>query len=380
MKGSKSKKTVAIVSVLVIIAVGAVLAIYFANSTSIEKYIKKELVAHGIDGYGKISESDVFDDDALLVVLGSDYYEWLYKNSYSDPLENTIKINIDKKSNLSNGDTVTVRFRINYDRINSFDFNKKLRGRKEIEKTYTVSGLTEPKTVDVFAAVAQVNDIAGEMYLELHSSYYKEYDGFAVMFENGKIVLRDPRGNYIAELRLAIQDSEPDNNGKVTVVIENSGNNSWWGTNYTNIIDDKYRYAEHGFILAETQKDFKVIKWKTINNLSEINGKSFDVMKTHAIHEADMATSDSWKNITLENLFYYNDSGNPCLLAIFEFTRERYDGTTEASFFAADLYGISTYGDRVDFVRFEYDEELDNYLEDLKDIRSDSDFTEIKFK
>lgn len=378
MKGSKSKKTVAIVSLLVIIAVGAVLAIYFANSTSIEKYIAKDLVVHGIDGYGKISESDVFDDDTLLETLGQDYYEWLCKNSYSDPLENTIKINIDKESNLSNGDTVTVRFRINYDRINSFNFNKKLRGRKEIEKTYTVSGLTEPKTVDVFAAVKQVNDKAGVLSVDLDTSYYKEDGGFAVMYENGSLILRDPSGNYIEKLDLKVFGSRPSSNGKVTVAV-NVLCNTEFGSG-TIFIKDKYRYAEYGFILAETQKDFKVAKWKTINNLSEINGKSFDVMKTHAINEADMATSDSWKNITLENLFYYNDSGDPCLLAIFEFTRERYDGTTAASFFAADLYGISTYEDRVDFGRLEYDDELDDYLEDLRDIRSDSDFTEIKFK
>ena len=379
MKGSKNKKIVAIVSVLVIIAVGVVLAVYFANSTSIEKYIAKDLVAHGIDGYGKISESDVFDDDTLLETLGQDYYEWLYKNSYSDPLENTIKINIDKESNLSNGDTVTVRFRINYDRINSFKFNKKLRGKKEIEKTYTVSGLTEPKTVDLFAAVKQVNDKAGVLSVELDTSYYKEDEGFAVMYENGKLILRDPSGNYIAELDLAISDSEPDNSGRVTVVAEISGYNSW-GAKYNNIIEDKYRYAEHGFILAATQKDFKAVEWETINNAGELNGKLFDDMKAHALSAASDAVPDNWTNISLENLFYYNDPDDPCILAIFAFTRHSYGGSTEASFFAAELYNIVTYGENVDFGHLEYDDELDDYFEDLRDIRSDSDFTEIKFK
>lgn len=161
------------------------LSAYFGNSINIENYVKEDLIVNGFNGYGQISKSAIIEEDKLIDDLGREYYEQLCRNS-SDPIENNISIDIDKADKLSNGDKVTVTISGNYDRINSNDFNKKLHGKKVITKTYTVSNLVNPVTIDPFKAIEQVNYRKG-FQIKLDTSYSQETNGFTVECKKRKI-------------------------------------------------------------------------------------------------------------------------------------------------------------------------------------------------
>lgn len=385
MKKTKSKKVIiSLVSVLVLVIVCVVLAVHFGGSTNVEKYISKDLVAHGYNGYGKISESDIFDEDLFLEDMGREYYEWLSRNSYSDPLENSISIVFDKESNLSNGDTVTVEIRVNYDRINSKDFNKKLHGKEIISKTYTVSGLSEQVTIDLFPAMKSVNHKFGYFKVDVDTAYSEDINGFLVAYEEESFILRDPSGNHVATLNFFVDDDYTNENGEVTVVIKRVSN--YYSHSYETIENKDY-FADKGIILSQTKKDVKAVEWREITSADEIKGTVLDSIKERAVSEARSRIPENWDNISPSNIFYYiNPEGETYILFFFAFTKEDSNERTETSFFEMQFHCPVTDGKNGDFLepvfkigKGEYWERK-NYNETIKSYRSDPVLSEIRIQ
>lgn len=379
MKKSQKKIIILIFSVA-IIAIGIVVPVHFRNSINIENYVRKDLIVNGFNGYGKISENDIIEEDKLIDDLGREYYEQLCRNS-SDPIEDSISIDIDKTDKLSNGDKVTVTISVNYDRINSNDFNKKLHGKKTITKTCIVSGLINPVTIDPFKAIEQVNYYRG-FRIKLDTSYSQETDGFTVKCKKGELVLSDPSGDYITNIYFEVDSWNYIDNGKVTIRIKSDSTYS------SKIVEDKYYYASRGFILSETSMEFEPIEWRAVSSAEELDGKEFDDMKANMISTADSKSPSNWTDISPANFFYYEGyASTPCILAIFRFNKENSNGTKTTSYFRMTCYNIITDGKNLDFESTQEDSvfdtyscyEIDNYDEILKSCEANSRYTEIEF-
>ncbi len=139
----------AIAAVIVVAAVG----VSVSRRVNLNNYV--EVTFEGYDGYGTARAQ--VDWDALSKKYDSRFrindsgWTWSY-TSFSELVDDCTYLSVDPRSGLSNGEEVTINWEVETEIIQSF-LNKSVKLSAE-PKTYTVSGLEEIATVDVFDEVS----------------------------------------------------------------------------------------------------------------------------------------------------------------------------------------------------------------------------------
>lgn len=264
MKG-KTKVITIVVGVLVAVAVIVTVAVsvYYSNSVDVSKYVLDELVLDGTNGYREISKWHFINWDALLEDLGETKCENMTNPSWDDLIDDNIFVSVDGYSEfdenltgLSNGDKVSIVVNFNYDNINRYDFDVKLRGDKEIKRTYTVSGLSDPVTVDPFEIVKGVKKEEGFFAgytVVLDKDFYKEIGEYRLSYSNVTI-------NYENYDSLEISTASGDKIGNVYFVDLTNGDEILVDLSkapFLSRIDENF-FVEKGIIFSEVRKTYEI--------------------------------------------------------------------------------------------------------------------------
>ncbi len=378
MKNSKGKKTLVIILLLVILSaavIAVVLLTSSAKTVNFEDYIRTDIAAKGYNGYGIIHEEDIIDFDALIADLGEKTYGGKDEDSNSSPLKKGINIEIDKKSEIFNGDKITAKISVDYDYINLYDFEKKLHGKEEIIITYTITNLQNQVSIDPFKAI-EVNYKFHKIEIKLNDSLNKDVNGFKLERQNDVFQICNPEGSFIGHFYIVPSENQPNDNGEVTLYIKTS-------LSFGNFID-KDSFASKGVLLSKTSEMVHPVEWHQIKDISELSEKAINDIKDKAVSSAYEETPDNWTNISPENAFYYKNIWDDTYISfLFKCTTEHDDGSSETAFFEMGFCGIYTDGKSGDFegvvTGLRTYKVIENYDETLREFRSDSDCTEIKF-
>lgn len=183
------------ISVLAVIILVIVIAVSATSKVSLKKYVAEELEYSGLNGYGFVENADNLINWAALQSDISDYkYDEYAYGSYA-PIAGYITYEITSENNgtLSNGDKVVFTVKIAQDMLEENPVYKKgISGGEEQKFEFTVSGLEEGVTIDVFDAVEGVvidSTLNNAMTIKVKDNYVRDYgkDGINVKTEDGKI-------------------------------------------------------------------------------------------------------------------------------------------------------------------------------------------------
>lgn len=259
------KRIIPIGIVLCLVCFIAIIIISQAGTISAKKYIIDSPTFSGYDGFAKISDDDVFDYELLELDIGEQKrVAW-----DTDPFD-YIDIEVDKTDHISNGDVVTATITINYDRFNSFEFDKKLGGKKKYTKKYTAKGLEEPTVIDPFEGAKYVvyDKTSNQCIIKLDDDYGKDFGIFHVSYNDEHIIVSKPDDapNWIG-YKYNIDDLETNN--CVTVSIDCD--------------DDKY--GNYGILISPTSKQIEPIISDYLINGNNILKEDYNELISLATHE-----------------------------------------------------------------------------------------------
>lgn len=281
------------------------------TSINLNEYII--LTFSGYDTVGTASAK--VDIDALL----EDYAETLKIDKENEPeaafviygaFHNGIDGKLDRKSGLSNGDTV----KFVWDEINDQKFEEKYAvSLKYYDMEFTVNGLDQAKSFDPFDDLTVT------------------YEGFAPY---GRLVIRNARDGAVTVNFEADRTDGLSNGDTVTVKATMSGGL----TEYC---------LDRGYIPAKTEQTFTVSGLASYAaSLGEIPADSYDKMNAHALDTFHAHVAQSWgegeslKNITLIGNYFLTpkdvslsaDKGN-LVYFIYKVTAENADSEGEFDYY-----------------------------------------------
>ncbi len=249
--------------------------VYASKIINLDKYLTIE--AEGYDGYG--TAGVIIDWNAIEAKHGSkisfsnaakkQYGDYLKKTSPIDVLEDSISLNLDTSSNLSNGDVIAYTWNID-DEISKY-LNCKVKFKNG---DYTVSGLEKIDTFDAFADLTV--DFAGTA-------------------PNGRANL-NYTGTEINNYDFKCNKTSGLRNGDTIIVTIDSSNLDYYVKNF-------------GKIPAEMEKEYQVKGLEScIEKLSEIDESAFHSMQQQAtdVYYAKMA-KDWADGEDLESFTYMGD-------------------------------------------------------------------------
>ena len=173
------KRTIAVAAgALAGLVLLVVLIVSLTSRVYIGKYIADKISPEGCDGYAQVSAQDIVDYDAIISELGRAKY-----NSIGDEmLDDAIDVSIDKSTQLSNGDQINVEISVDYKYVNSYDFSKKLSGKKTYKRTYTIENLLPAEQMDPFDAIDVViyDKTQSNYILQFKTDYKRQYGEYTV--------------------------------------------------------------------------------------------------------------------------------------------------------------------------------------------------------
>lgn len=369
----KAKAIVASLLLVILVIVGAVIAINKAHTINFSKYIYDELQISGYDGYGEINENSILDWESFLNDIGRTSYE--AANQYGS-VDECFYVNFDSPDSpnerLSNGDIVEVRIAVNYKKFNSYDFDKTLKGDKEYTLKYEVKGLTEQTTVDPFKAVESVDFKFDKYTINYNESYSENIGEYKLYFrKNGDynyLIIKNTSGDSIGDVEYRVYGTDDEKKSKVTTSCSTD------------------RYADKGIVFAEEEKIYNTNIWEEIESGSELSSENVKFLKDRALSYAKSNVSDDWTNVNVGDAFYFNVSSgyysyvDNCVRVFFKY---KVDG--EERCFHIDMYNIVKYKDGVDFKDFHkgmfgmtaINEDSDSYNEVVKSYKEDDGYYEL---
>lgn len=266
-KSINYKKIVPVVTLLCLVAVIGIIIASQAGKVSAKKYIINSPIFSGYNGFAKISDYDVFDYE----LLESDIGEQKRVSWDSDPID-YIDIEIDKTDHISNGDVVTATITINYDRFNSFEFDKEISGKKKYTKKYTVRGLEEPTVIDPFEGIKNVifDKTSNQCIIKLDSDYNKDFNTFYVHCNDKSLIISKPDefSDWVS-YKYNVDDLETDNQITISIDCE----------------DDKY--GSDGILISPTSKQIEPITCDYLINGNDILKEDYDELINLATHEME---------------------------------------------------------------------------------------------
>ncbi len=273
-----------------------VLAIAFSatSKVSLKKYVAEDLEYYGLNGYGFVEdENDLIDWEELQDDIADDEYDeydYYYYPSIRDYI--SYEITSDNNGTLSNDDEVVVTVRIDKERIKENpSFKKMISGDEEQEFKFTVSGLEEGVTIDVFDAIeSAVIDTTSynRLTVKLKKDYVKDYEknGITVKTEDDRIrVYGDEFQSFVINV-----DSVSDNFDKTK------------GTHKLVVSAEKDRYKEYGIILAETESE---VRTTYISYVADNVISPGDLAKLTQKAKDDINKRFPDQNCTLEKTVFY---------------------------------------------------------------------------
>ena len=349
--GKKGKIAAAIVAVIAVVL--AIVLVTLLTQKRATAYWDEKLLLEGPNGYAEAIldakySLDTFDlycdmfgvsEDKLLQLQDMDADDEY--QAFRDTLFDNVNVSyLSETKNLSNGDTVDVRAVINYDALNSiYGVKHKLKGPEILNKTYTISGLTDPVNVDLVGynkCFAHFEDNKGTSWLWYGFNNFKpvtweeytlqvdeEYDGRGSKF--------DVYDSVLEEVIYSAYTKIPD---KYYLDFEVGG------TNKVTFEGDTDRLLKYGFKVDETEKTFTTVTSDYLKDPSVV-GKN-DV-KDWA--ESALKFSDSYKSI--ESVGYFglknprNQGDHEYANAIYCLAKTE-DGKYEAVVYPAVVYEKSS--------------------------------------
>ena len=195
-----NKKVIAVfISVVLVVAAAVIVILTLTSRVFVSKYISDAISPEGYDGYAKVSPEDVVDYEAIINELGRAKYNRLG----DDLLEDAIDVSFDKSTLLSNGEEITATITIDYKYINSYDFSKKLSGKKSYEKTYVIENLPSAEQVNPFDAINLViyDKTEGKCSVQYKNNYQKQYGKYTLRISGeNELELVDSLGSVLTTL------------------------------------------------------------------------------------------------------------------------------------------------------------------------------------
>lgn len=276
----------------VIIAV--VMAVSASSKVSLKKYIADELEYSGLNGYGFVENADSLINWAELQSDISDYkYDEYAYGSYA-PIAGYITYEITSENNgtLSNDDKIVFTVKIAQDKLKENPAYKKgISGGEEQKFEFTVSGLEEGVTIDVFDAVEGVvidSTRNNNMTIKVKDNYVRDYgkDGINVKTENGKIRVY---GDKFQSFEISVH-SKSDNYDKTK------------GTHKMTVSDEADRYKDYGILLANTEADVNITY---VSYVADNTINTADLAKLTQKAKDDIKNRFPDQNCTLEKTILY---------------------------------------------------------------------------
>lgn len=261
----------AVIALIVIIVV----AVNAGRTIDLNKYLMVEV--SGYDGYGNATVT--VDWDAIEEKYGSkiaftgaarsEYGSALSLVTPADALQAGVKVDLDEKSSLSNGQTITYTWTVDP------ELSKYLKCKvKYKEGTYTVNDLTEVGSFDAFAD------------LEVEFSGVSPDGSANLNYTGSELNYYDFKADKLSGL---------SNGDVITVTIDESR--------------IPYYAESLGKVPESAEKQYTVTGLKSyLMNLSEITEKDLAVMQQQAVDVYNAAVAKDWsKESHLESLTYVGD-------------------------------------------------------------------------
>lgn len=261
-------------AVIVLITVIAI-AVNAGRTIDLNKYLTVE--AEGYDGYGTATVT--IDWDAIEEKYGSriaytsaarsEYGSLLSMMTPTDALRDCVKVDLDAKSSLSNGQTITYTWKVDA------DLSKYLKCKVKCKDgSYTVSNLTEVGSFDAFAD------------LEVEFSGVAPNGSANLNYTGSEMNYYDFRADNLSGL---------SNGDIITITIDESR--------------IPYYAESLGKVPESTEKQYTVTGLKSyLANLSEITDEDMAVMQQQASDVYNAAAAQEWSEEShLESLTYVGD-------------------------------------------------------------------------
>ena len=288
-----------IISTLLIAALFIILLCGCSNSRlSIDDYIAESISFRGANGYATVEtlKNKVVDIDALVYDLGITSTDISAILGAEYLLEKYISVEYEggeAPSNLKNGDTVKYVITVDYDNINNGSFSKKLKGKKTINKTYTVDGLEDVIEINPFDAVEKV----------IVTNYYGSY--ISKLQFNEKINDYDIETQKYYSLGCNIR---VDENIVLYVNFELPNIDSIQAGDKITIKlkENVDTYINNGFLFTKDSQEFAVLTAGDLMSVKDISKASYDKLK--ALFE-EKAQSQSDGEYTFIDMYFYSDEG-----------------------------------------------------------------------
>ena len=293
------RKLIAIISAVCVVIISVIAAIIsLTGSVSVDDYINFDAVEiTGYDGYATatVNANEILDYDLLSNELGNYKYK---DNLLTDEvflfgeeglLKNCVNIKIDKDSKIKNGDKITISVSINYDRINSYNFDKKLKGKKEYTKKISVSGLEKATTIDPFEIIKSVVNDDGKYRINYNTEYKKSLGEYTLSYVEGYregLEITNSNDEDISTIEFSMSNTQND---KITLKTS----------------CEETSYADYGIIVSEIEKSFTPLTCELLKDGKRI--KNEDLITLEKI--AKTYVEGSYENLKLEKILfeYAND-------------------------------------------------------------------------
>lgn len=212
----------------------------------------------GYDGYGAATleneyswEAEAFEAAGIKSIDGFDTF------AHAVIIEGSVSYEVTPKENLSNGDEVTVKAKIDQEALEEYDFEL----IAEKEKTFTVTGLKEIKEVDLFENIEV------------------EFSGIAP-YASAQII--NPNTDYYPGVKRYLLDKEANLNVEETVILS--------------VEYDEEKLHMAGYTATEDKKEFVVPKLDSyVMNISEISQDMFDKMTRQLEDALHAQVARSWE-------------------------------------------------------------------------------------
>ena len=279
------KRTIAVAAgALAGLVLLVVVIVSLTSRVYIGKYIADKISPEGCDGYAQVSAQDIVDYDAIISELGRAKY-----NSIGDEmLDDAIDVSIDKSTQLSNGDQINVEISVDYKYVNSYDFSKKLSGKKTYKRTYTIENLLPAEQMDPFDAIDVViyDKTQSNYILQFKTDYKRQYGEYTVrVSDEGDLELTDSSGSVLSAVYLEGSASGYSSTGKLTVTAD----------------FDEEQLQKIGIVIKEKETKIVPAECNYLGDGNSVSKNDFEALKEKALKTAREHYTDAVYEATYFN-------------------------------------------------------------------------------
>lgn len=296
---NKMKKLLPLIAVIVIALIIIIVLIAVItnarNTVNIDDYFVEEVEYSGYDGYATVETGlNILDYDALMTDLG------IQSTGVSDMfgaeiiLEEYIDIDYstgEKPENLSNGEKMEYIVNVDYGKINSNSFKKKLKGKESFTISYDVAGLEEATYIDPFEAIEKVITTesygsinVGYQYLDKISNYDVITDSYSsgYSFEIGETTI------YVSFVAPEIANINAGD--KITISLDGETD----------------EYASKGIVFTSAEQEFSVATASEITSASQVTESAYNRLKELFEESAESQSNGTY---TFVDMYFYSNMG-----------------------------------------------------------------------